>query len=123
MFLDLLKELDQNHIIEAYQQAPAQEQQALDQQLAKIEKTYPGGLRTYHANAKRLLKASAEGVNPYANYEIGKAQGLVVSYNDLDNWEKYETLGLDELKGACFMLVAGGLGERLGYPGIKVPFP
>ena len=25
--------------------------------------------------------------------------------------------------GACFVLVAGGLGERLGYSGIKVALP
>lgn len=28
--------------------------------------------------------------------------------------------GLKELKGTAFVLVAGGLGERLGYSGIKV---
>lgn len=67
-----------------------------------------------------MLKESAEGVNPYANYQIGKPQGLIISYDDLDTWEKTEAIGLKEMKHACFMLVAGGLGERLGYPGIKV---
>jgi UDP-sugar pyrophosphorylase len=27
------------------------------------------------------------------------------------------------MAGACFVLVAGGLGERLGYNGIKVELP
>ena len=68
--------------------------QQFDKQLAKIEKTYPGGLRVYHKNAVKLLKESAEGVNPYANYKVATPQGLTVSYEDLNTWEKYETLGL-----------------------------
>lgn len=31
--------------------------------------------------------------------------------------------GLEQLQRAAFVLVAGGLGERLGYPGIKVSLP
>jgi len=67
-------------------------------------------LRAYHRNAIQLLKASSEGVNPYANYDIGKPQGLSFSYDDLNIWEKYENLGLQQFKDTCFMLVAGGLG-------------
>ena len=110
MHLDLLKEINQHHLLEAYHQATPDQQKAFDQQISKIETTYPGGLRVYHKNAVKLLKESAEGVNPYANYAITKPQGIVASYNDLDAWEKYETLGLKELKHTCFMLVAGGLG-------------
>jgi UDP-sugar pyrophosphorylase len=120
MHLDLLDAINQQPLIEAYRQASPQEQEAFDHQISRIEKTYPGGLRVYHRNAVKLLKESAEGVNPYANYIVGKPQGLVLSYNDLTTWEKYEALGLKELDRTCFMLVAGGLGERLGYPGIKV---
>lgn len=32
-------------------------------------------------------------------------------------------MGLNEVSKACFVLVAGGLGERLGYPGIKLALP
>jgi len=32
-------------------------------------------------------------------------------------------LGLPELKNLCFVLVAGGLGERLGYSSIKIGIP
>ncbi len=34
-----------------------------------------------------------------------------------------ERLGLAEASGTAFVLVAGGLGERLGYSGIKVALP
>jgi hypothetical protein len=28
---------------------------------------------------------------------------------------EYEDIGMEEIKHSCFVLVAGGLGERLGY--------
>ena len=31
-----------------------------------------------------------------------------------------EQKGIEAMSGACFVLVAGGLGERLGYSGIKL---
>jgi UDP-sugar pyrophosphorylase len=34
----------------------------------------------------------------------------------------YEEAGINEAQFAAFVLVAGGLGERLGYGGIKVLF-
>lgn len=70
-----------------------------------------------------MLKESALGVNPYENYEVGKPQGISISYNDLKTWEKYEKIGMGEFQRAAFVLVAGGLGERLGYEGIKVSIP
>jgi hypothetical protein len=46
---------------------------------------------------------------------VGKPHGTTISYNDLKAWEKYERLGMEEFKRTAFVLVAGGLGERLGY--------
>ncbi|KAG0492418.1 hypothetical protein HPP92_005816 [Vanilla planifolia] len=40
-----------------------------------------------------------------------------------DNFVKLEEEGVKEAKKAAFVLVAGGLGERLGYKGIKVALP
>jgi UDP-sugar pyrophosphorylase len=34
-----------------------------------------------------------------------------------------EELGLQELSKVGFVLIAGGLGERLGYSGIKIDLP
>ena len=34
-----------------------------------------------------------------------------------------EQLGLQELSKLCFVLIAGGLGERLGFSGIKISLP
>ena len=45
--------------------------------------------------------------------------GEVLSFGD-DNFIKFEEAGVKEAQNAAFVLVAGGLGERLGYNGIKV---
>jgi hypothetical protein len=37
--------------------------------------------------------------------------------------DRLEALGVHELPFACFVLVAGGLGERLGFSGIKLALP
>lgn len=38
-------------------------------------------------------------------------------------FDEMEQAGLDELSKVCFVLIAGGLGERLGYSGIKISLP
>lgn len=39
------------------------------------------------------------------------------------NFINFEESGVREAQKAAFVLVAGGLGERLGYNGIKVTDP
>jgi UDP-sugar pyrophosphorylase len=34
-----------------------------------------------------------------------------------------EAIGVKELENTCFVIIAGGLGERLGYSGIKLSLP
>ena len=40
-----------------------------------------------------------------------------------DKWQKAESRGIQELAHTGFVLVAGGLGERLEYNGIKIALP
>jgi UDP-sugar pyrophosphorylase len=49
-------------------------------------------------------------------------QGETLSYGS-DTFCDLERIGVDEAAAAAFVLVAGGLGERLGYSGIKVALP
>jgi UDP-sugar pyrophosphorylase len=42
---------------------------------------------------------------------------------DSPEFDEMEKLGLQEIAFSGFVLVAGGLGERLGYNGIKVALP
>jgi len=47
--------------------------------------------------------------------------GETLTFGD-ENFIKFEEAGVREARRAAFVLVAGGLGERLGYNGIKVFF-
>lgn len=40
-----------------------------------------------------------------------------------DEFDQFEEAGLQELSKTGFVLIAGGLGERLGYSGIKIDLP
>nr|KAJ0201860.1 hypothetical protein LSAT_V11C600315320 [Lactuca sativa] len=57
---------------------------------------YPGGLASYIMTARELLADSKAGNNPFHGFSV------------------------NQIQHAAFVLVAGGLGERLGYNGIKV---
>ena len=72
--------------------------------------------------AKVLLKESADGVNPFEEYEALIPEGESLSYDGEGTmpFSEAEQKGIEAMSGACFILVAGGLGERLGYSGIKL---
>mmetsp|Transcript_17032 Transcript_17032/g.40134 ORF Transcript_17032/g.40134 Transcript_17032/m.40134 type:complete len:712 (+) Transcript_17032:92-2227(+) len=99
--------------------------QMLSEQLADLNESYPGGLAAYLTKAQHLLKESADGVNPFANFEAKVPEGESLTFFDEDSssmsFQKAEELGLKAMgDGVVFVLVAGGLGERLGYSGIKL---
>ena len=112
-------------MIEAYEAATPEGKEALLKQLNNLNHNYPGGLHHYYERAKKLVKESAESANPYADYHVNVPDGVTIHFNktNLDQIEHYESLGMKELQHTAFVLVAGGLGERLGYPGIKVAIP
>lgn len=82
----------------------------------------PGGLKSYCDRAKRLLEDSRNNVNPFDNFKPQVPNGIFLR-PDESNFDEMETLGLQELSKLCFVLIAGGLGERLGFSGIKVSLP
>eukprot|EP01064_Diplonema_japonicum_P002990 TRINITY_DN11963_c0_g1_i1.p1 TRINITY_DN11963_c0_g1~~TRINITY_DN11963_c0_g1_i1.p1 ORF type:complete len:600 (+),score=141.86 TRINITY_DN11963_c0_g1_i1:58-1800(+) len=94
----------------------------LFEQIVKLDTEYPGGLRAYSENAKRLLQESKDGVNPFEGCVPEVPEGLALNFGD-DECIKYEKIGTNSMKHAAFVLVAGGLGERLGYNGIKLELP
>jgi UDP-sugar pyrophosphorylase len=49
-------------------------------------------------------------------------QGENVQFGD-SNFIELENIGMEQLRYTAFVLVAGGLGERLGYKGIKIGIP
>lgn len=87
-----------------------------------LNDTYPGGIRGYLENARKLLKEAAEGKNPLDGWipEVPKGADLTPGTFD---YKAKEAVGLEEINKVGFVLVAGGLGERLGYSGIKIGLP
>ena len=118
-----LCELGQAHLFEQWSTIPPAARRRLAEQLEAIDKEYKdGGIEGYLKNARELLKKSREGVNPLDGWvpEVPVGQNFEMcsaAYNET------EAKGLKELGSVGFVLVAGGLGERLGYNGIKIGLP
>jgi UDP-sugar pyrophosphorylase len=72
--------------------------------------------------ARRFLLDSKNNVNPFDNYKPEVPDGVELHLGD-KLLDEMEALGLEELDKVGFVLIAGGLGERLGYSGIKIGLP
>jgi UDP-sugar pyrophosphorylase len=96
------------------------------QQIKLLHESYlptQGGLNAYINNARKLLDDSMRGVNPLQGW-IPSIPSVGVNIEPIsDDYESYDQLGLTEIQSMAFVLVAGGLGERLGFSGIKIALP
>lgn len=63
-----------------------------------------------------------QGVNPFENYKPEVPTGVFLKPGEPE-MDEMEAEGLKELAYTGFVLIAGGLGERLGYSGIKIDLP
>ena len=118
--IKLLCSKGQAHIFEPWASAANADKIALATQLVSLDKAYPlNGLVGYIENARDLLAKSKAGVNPLEGWtpSIPTGQAFIIG---TDEYNQVEALGMKELGAVGFVLVAGGLGERLGYGDIKV---
>mmetsp|Transcript_36124 Transcript_36124/g.84408 ORF Transcript_36124/g.84408 Transcript_36124/m.84408 type:complete len:415 (-) Transcript_36124:1534-2778(-) len=99
---------------------------ALAEQLADLDTSYPGGLRAYLSKSQALLAEAASGASPFEDYVASVPSGEVISYEAESSFPgglsflEAENIGLSSIGDVAFVLVAGGLGERLGFSGIKL---
>lgn len=93
-------------------------------QIDSLNESYPykDGLVSYLSNARKLLSISKKGENPLDGWTPEIPTGIVLDPATTE-YDRYESIGLEDVKSCGFVLVAGGLGERLGYNGIKVALP
>lgn len=61
-------------------------------------------------------------MNPYDKYKPEVPKGYFLKPGQQE-FEDFEELGLAELSKTGFVLIAGGLGERLGFSSIKISLP
>jgi UDP-sugar pyrophosphorylase len=90
--------------------------------LARVDNSYPGGLTGYISNARKLLAEAKQGDNPFEGFIPQQPDKVDLTQFD-DSYDHCETLGKSHFGKTAFVLVAGGLGERLGYSGIKLDIP
>jgi len=92
------------------------------EQMRDLNKGYPGGLLAYTTNARGLLQSAKRGDNPFEGWTPKVPEGVRLDPATEECWS-YEQAGIPHIGKCGFVLVAGGLGERLGYNGIKVALP
>ncbi|KAL6208338.1 hypothetical protein ACLB2K_019289 [Fragaria x ananassa] len=120
----VLVEMGQTHLFEHWDEPGVddEEKKAFFDQVARLNSSYPGGLVSYIKTARELLSDSKAGKNPFDGFTPSVPTGETLTLGD-DNFMSFEETGVKEVQKAAFVLVAGGLGERLGYNGIKVALP
>jgi hypothetical protein len=113
--------LNQTHLFESWADPNTTDEmkKQLVSQLDDLNSSYPGSLAAYISNARKLLDDSKKGVNPLEGWKptVPTGQAFEIGTKEYDN---VEAMGMKELGSVGFVLVAGGLGERLGYSDIKV---
>jgi len=120
----MLLEAGQVHLFEKWSEAgsDAAEKSAMLAKAAELDSSYPGGIKAYTGKGKVLLAASARGDNPFEGYSVSEPSSAV-RFETPEDFTKWESLGEKEYANTAFVMVAGGLGERLGYNGIKISLP
>jgi UDP-sugar pyrophosphorylase len=122
-----LLELGQEHLFANWNESPEfnSRKKSFFQQIKAIHESYlplQGGIKAYITTAKKLLHNAKCGINPMDGWRPDIPSG--VSLQPFTNeYDSFHEIGLNELPFCGFVLVAGGLGERLGYSGIKVALP
>lgn len=119
--------IDQDHLFDGWPQNPeyySETQVDLLEDLYEFEKDYEGGVEQYIINGRRLLDLRDQESEIYSEIEVPpllyRAPSLYHRSDELDALEQQaEAL----MKHTVFVLVAGGMGERLGYSGAKVTLP
>eukprot|EP01039_Chlorochromonas_danica_P004185 gene4185-4598_t len=89
--------------------------------LHAMEKSMVGGMIGYLKRARQLLENT--NLNPFEGWTPSLPHGVSLANPYTEDYHQYEEAGIAQLSSCGFVLVAGGLGERLGYHGIKVELP
>ena len=118
--IELLEETGQKEIISKLKTVTKEEQEEFIKQINYLDKVCRGGIKDYIKRAKSLLEKNKNKLNSFNQYKIEVP--LEIPHINIGSEEFYELeeLGFKQLKDSVFVLVAGGLGERLGYKGIKI---
>ncbi|MEI6277960.1 MAG: UTP--glucose-1-phosphate uridylyltransferase [Verrucomicrobiae bacterium] len=121
----LLLDEGQHHLYADWDAAPpvsGSEKRSFLETLLTAHRAYPGGLPAYIRNARLLLAEASAGANPFEGCRPAHPDLVDLSRFGPD-YDAAEAVGLKCFSETAVVLVAGGLGERLGYHGIKLDIP
>ncbi len=91
-------------------------------QLRQLNDGYAGGLEHYKANGYQLLQDSLQGKTAFEGFTPAVPSGTELTQINSE-FITMENQGLRMFNRTAGVLVAGGVGDRLGYKGIKVGIP
>ena len=121
----LVQEADQAHIFSSWPPLGQEDdnKRRMLKHLLHLNASYAGGLPSYIVNARRLLHDSKQGVNPFDGCVPSVPEGESLDFGSQRFRELERKAISTAVADTAFVLVAGGLGERLGYSGIKLALP
>jgi UDP-sugar pyrophosphorylase len=122
LYTSLLQEINQTHILTKLNTVSLKERENFFKQLYALDQSCIGGLKGYYQRARSLLQDLVQHKNPFANCKVISPPIQKLEFGN-STYVDFEKIGCKELENTAFVLVAGGLGERLGYPGIKLEIP
>ena len=121
--LEILEACGQNALVATIKEREnVQDRIDIANQILRLNEVTPTGMKLYVERARRLLLESKNGVNAFADYKPEVPDGVFMKAGQPE-FDEYESAGLKELEKVGFVLIAGGLGERLGYSNIKIGLP
>ena len=120
---DILKDCGLEKNLQQYTEMTADAKARFAEQVIKMgSDNGPMGLKNYTARARKLLESSRNNVNPFDGYKPSIPSGVYLRPEE-DEFADMEEAGMAELCKLGFVLIAGGLGERLGFSSIKISLP
>lgn len=117
--INLFEEFGQIEILNKLKEVSNEEQDIFIKQINELEKAYRRGIKEYIKKAKILLANSQLKKNSFDEYKLEIPYDIPHIKVWSNEFYELENLGFNELKKSVFVLVAGGLGERLDYKDIK----
>lgn len=121
--LQKLKSADQLHIIEAYQSSNSnKDKNQLIETLAHFDDWYGGsgsGIKQYRYDVTGYINGREEHTEDW-KIDIPVEESTRLSLRNPDDIEKAEKIGVEKISKMAVLILAGGVGQRLGHSRIKL---
>ena len=115
-----MEEFCQSEIVKKLKEVTKEEQEGFINQINDLDKACRGGIKDYIKRAKILLANSEQKKNSFRECKIEVPYDIPHITVGSKGFYELQKLGFNELKTSVFVLVPGGLRERLWYKGIKI---